>query len=132
MPRIVNNNGLEVWAGSSAVITTKSLSKLYFATNIVSYKLLYWHLLTEWQIIWTNQIISKISKWEKFEFIVMHPIYSTNLTENTVYCHKMAFNSHLIYRLYFLFYHKVLLYSRFRILPWPHRQNRYYLYLIYM
>ena len=43
VPRMVNNTGLEVWAGSSAVITTKSLSKLYFATNIVSYKLLYWH-----------------------------------------------------------------------------------------
>ncbi len=29
VPRIVNNTGVEVWAGSSALITTTSLSKLY-------------------------------------------------------------------------------------------------------
>ena len=41
VPRMVNNTGLEVWAGSSAVITTKSLSKLHFDTNIVPCKILY-------------------------------------------------------------------------------------------
>ena len=29
VPRIVNNTGVEVWAGSSAIITTKNLSKFY-------------------------------------------------------------------------------------------------------
>ena len=29
VPRIVNNTGVEVWAGSSAIITTADLSKLY-------------------------------------------------------------------------------------------------------
>ena len=29
VPRIVNNTGVEVWAGSSAIITTTDLSKLY-------------------------------------------------------------------------------------------------------
>ena len=29
VPRIVNNTGVEVWAGSSAIITTNDLSKLY-------------------------------------------------------------------------------------------------------
>ena len=43
VPRIVNNTGLEVWAGSSAIITTKDLSKLDIATDIVPHKMLYWH-----------------------------------------------------------------------------------------
>ena len=41
VPRMVNNTGLEVWAGSSAIITTKDLSKLNIATNIVPRKILY-------------------------------------------------------------------------------------------
>ena len=43
VPRMVNNTGLEVWAGSSAIITTKDLSKLDIATDIVPRKMLYWH-----------------------------------------------------------------------------------------
>ena len=33
VPRVVNNTGIEVWAGASVVITNKNLGKANFISN---------------------------------------------------------------------------------------------------
>ena len=42
VPRIVNNTGVEVWAGSSALITTENLCKFYKTKIKLHYLRLSW------------------------------------------------------------------------------------------